>query len=501
MTIRRHSQLLLPLLTLLAVCPATIAAVPEESRPVIVPDYTDVVFPPNMVAPTFVIRNKASQYRIVIRSRQGSPIEIKQQSPSVAIPPAQWRDLLAVNRGQPLEMTISLRQKGGNWVTLAPLLNQVSTDEIDRYLSYRLLKPLHNFYHTMGIYQRDLTSYCESPVMRNSLISNACLNCHTYLNHGTTTMSLNIRHQDFSNPLVLVQNGVATRVAMTTGYMSWHPSGRLLAYSNNRFSLFFHTKGEPREVFDATSNLGIYHVDNNSVESPAAVAVANQNETWPAWSPAGDYLYYCRAPQLPVEKYREVKYDLMRVSYNVQANTWGTPEVLVSAADTMLSMAQPKVSPDGRFVLYTTCDYGNFPIYQRSADLHIMDLETRKHWKGEANSDEADSWHCWSENGRWVVFSSKRRDGHFARPHFSHVDKDGHFSKPFILPQQDPEFYDSYLNTYNLPELTREPARIDEADLAAAVTSMTRTLYPKKVAGPASPNTSTESRNAHPMMQ
>jgi hypothetical protein len=91
-------------------------------------------------------------------------------------------------------------------------------------------------------------------------------------------------------------------------------------------------------------------------------------------------------------------------------------------------------------VLFCLSAYGHFPVYQASSDLHVLDLTTRsKRWL-PINSPEAESWHCWSSNSRWVVFSSKRLDGLFARPFFSYVDKEGGFHKPFLLPQEDPEF-------------------------------------------------------------
>lgn len=78
----------------------------------------------------------------------------------------------------------------------------------------------------------------------------------------------------------------------------------------------------------------------------------------------------------------------------------------------------------------------------------------------EINSDNVDSFHTWSSTGRWLVFSSKRLDGLWARPFFAHFDPEtGHFSKPFLLPQKEPDFYDTFTYTYNLPELIKAPVK------------------------------------------
>jgi hypothetical protein len=108
-------------------------------------------------------------------------------------------------------------------------------------------------------------------------------------------------------------------------------------------------------------------------------------------------------------------------------------------------------------VLCCLLPYGNFPPYQPAADLYEYAVDCRQLRKLEVNSDQCDSYPCWSSNGRWIVFSSKRRDGLFARPYFSHRDERGRFSKPVLLPQRDPGFYDSFINNFNRPELVTGP--------------------------------------------
>ena len=137
------------------------------------------------------------------------------------------------------------------------------------------------------------------------------------------------------------------------------------------------------------------------------------------------------------------------------------------------------MSPDGRFLLFCLSKYGHFPVYQPSSDLYVMDLNTRQYSRLDINSDQSDSWHSWSSNSRWIVFSSKRRDGLFARPYISHVDEQGTFHKPLLLPQQDPAFYDSFIKTFNLPELIREPIRIKPSELAQAIVAPKTVLTPK----------------------
>ena len=76
----------------------------------------------------------------------------------------------------------------------------------------------------------------------------------------------------------------------------------------------------------------------------------------------------------------------------------------------------------------------------------------------EINSRDVESFHTWSSTGNWLVFSSKRMDGAWARPFFAHFNhQTGWFSKPFLLPQENPEVYDTFMMTFNLPELVTAP--------------------------------------------
>ncbi len=433
------------------------------------PDYRDTVIPPNIAPLNFVIVEPAQRYRVVIGGSPGTEIQIDSRSASVVIPPKAWQALLTANRGGSLRFQILAQNDAGGWERYQTLTNHVAREPIDRTLVYRLLKPLYNFYSEVGIYQRDLEAFRQKPVLENHDFGGGCLNCHTFLNHRPETFTLHIRGQPGPQPMLLVQSNEVARVNKTAGYLSWHPSGRLVAFSANTLSLFFHTIGETRDVFDAESNLGVYWVTSNVVDNPPAVAHPDRLETWPCWSPDGRSLYFCSAPKLRRERFRQVRYDLMRVSFDLEHDTWGSPETVVSAADTGLSAAQPRVSPDGRWVLFCLSKYGNFPVYQPSSDLYLLETATGEYRRLEINSDQADTWHGWSSNGRWVVFSSKRLDGLFARPHFTYVDEAGRFQKPFVLPQADPAFYDACIQTFNVPELVRGPVEVSPADLARAV--------------------------------
>jgi hypothetical protein len=450
--------------------------------PRLFPDYIGVTLPPNIAPLNFRIQEPAASYRVELRSVKGPPIAISSPNPAIRIPPKAWAGLLRANPGQPFYWDISAYAASSGWTRFATVTNYIAREEIDGWLAYRLLKPIFTYYTHLGIYQRDLESFDQRLILEQDEYNDSCLNCHTPLNRSPSTFAFNIRTDAGKNPMILVISNQPARVEKTMGYLAWHPSGRLLAFSANKLSLLFHTHGETREVYDAKSDLGIYRVDSNTVVFPPAIAAPDRNETWPTWSPDGRYLYFSSATPQPVEKLRLLRYDLMRASFDIQTGQWGQPELMISAAETGLSACQPKVSPDGRFLLVTMCSNGGFPIFRPDSDLYAMDLATRGLRRLEINSDQADTWHSWSGNSRWVVFSSKRIDGLLARPHFSYVDELGKFHKPFVLPQEDPSFYAFCLNTFNVPELMQGPVTVTKRDLARAAVEPRKVLTPQ---GPA----------------
>lgn len=457
------------------------ASVQQAQAPRMFPDYNGVVIPPNIAPLNFKVEEPGVRYRVELRSTRGDPLIIASRSASIRIPAKPWQALMRANAGEQLFCDVWVQAPQGPWSRFAPVTNFIARETIDSCLVYRRLKPLYNIYVNLGIYQRNLESFDERPLLENSKIDHGCVNCHTFLNHQPDTFALHIRGTNSLNAMLLVRSNTVARVDKTMGYLSWHPSGRLLAFSANKLSLFYHTINthETRDVFDARSDLGIYRIDSNQVVMPPAIARPDRNETWPAWSPDGRYLYYCSAPVLPIEQFSNVRYDLMRVDYDIENDRWGEPMVVISAQQAGGSICQPKVSPDGRFVLFCLCRYGNFPIYQPSSDLCVLDLTTHKGRRLEINSDQSDSWHCWSSNGRWIVFSSKRLDGLFARPFFSYMDEQGRFHKPFLLPQEDPAYYDTCLQTFNVPELVQGPITEKESELAQAVSKPKKILTPK----------------------
>jgi hypothetical protein len=462
--------------------PAIGAATPAGCRPSIRPDYSDTIIPPNIAPLNFVLTKPGKWNYLEVSSAHGEPIKVWSRDRRIVIPIQKWHKLLESNRGQQLRFDISIQGQDGQWISYEPIVNTIAKEEIDSHLAYRLMNPFYSYWRNIDVYQRDLTGFKQSPILRSKSVGNGCVNCHTFRRNSPADMIMNVRSgqvQKIPGGMVLVRDNAVTGVVNTKTafnpipaiYLSWHPSGKLIAFSSNKVDQLFHSVGEDREVFDHRSDLGLYRLADNSVTTSGKVSQPGRMETYPEWSPDGKYLYFCSAPQVPIAEYKQVRYDLMRIGYDIETNTWGEVETVLSSSDTKLSVTHPRISPDGRWLLFCMCQRGNFSIWRPDSDLYMMDLGTGKYKRLDINSDRSESWHCWSSNGRWIVFGSKRDDGLFAKPYFSYVDQAGEAHKPFLLPQADPTFYDSFIKTYNVPQFITGPVRVTQRQLAKAAHS------------------------------
>lgn len=452
----------------------------EVSRiPIIAPDYTSIVIPANIAPINFVVREPGRRYFVRIHAARGRPLEISSRSPEIVIPPRPWRALLQENRGEILLLDVWVRDERGDWQRFRTVSNRIAPEEVDGHMAYRLMKPIYSYWKSIGIYQRDLENYDQKVILHGSSFGNGCVNCHTFLANRPERMFIGVRSMGFGSATLLADFDRVVKIGAKWGYTSWHPSGRFATYPVMSVNQFFHSAGmEIRDVVDQDSVMLAYDVEEKKVKTDKGFSDKQRLESYPTWSPDGRTMYFCSAAipwtdrsRVPPEGYDQVRYDLRRIAYDPDSDSWGEPETLISSGDTGKSILEPRISPDGRFLLFCMCRYGVFPVFQPSSDLYLMELASGTYRRLSINSEFSESWHSWSSNSRWIVFSSKRLGGLFTRPFISYIDPSGRVHKPFLLPQKDPRFYESYLKTFSVPEFITGPVTVSPRALAAAVRS------------------------------
>ena len=443
------------------------------------PDYRDIVIPPNIAPLNVQVKNPGSAYAASITGKKGQIIVNANEEGKLQIDATEWRQLLSENKGGELRVAIYAEQEAG-WVKFPEYAITVAQEEIDPYLSYRLIEPSYELYRQLGIYQRNLTNFTEKPIYENNRSydadNNHCVNCHNYQNYSTEHMLFHVRANHGGT--IFIDNGKARKMNMKCDsvlsncvYPSWHPKKNWVVFSSNLTGQAFHTIDKQKiEVLDYGSDLVFFDADNGTLTN--IIKGKEAMETFPNWAPDGSRVYYCSAAtpfltDLPdsvhsdalLARYDSIRYNLMSIPFDEQTRTFGEPVVEVKC-DSASSITLPRVSPDGRYVLFTMGDFGQFHIWHKSSDLYVKDLQTGAvRPLSAANSADVDSYHTWSSNGRWIVFSSRRDDGSYTRPYIAYFDKDGRDHKAFLLPQEDPEHNLYLMKSYNVPELTRDAVR------------------------------------------
>ncbi len=454
----------------------------RKEQAAIYPDYKDITVPEN-IAPLNFMTEGSEGLVVTLKGRHGDAITAS-GTDRIDMDTTEWRNLLKANAGGDIEVTVYTQEKG-QWYRHATHRLTVA-EPIDPYLTYRLIEPGYELYRQLGIYQRCLENFTQKTVYENNRTyddnDNHCINCHNFQNYSTDRMLFHVRANHGGT--IMIEGDKARKIQIKNPnilaagvYPSWHPKKNLVCFSTNKTGQTFHMyHPEKIEVVDTDSDLLLYDADRNEVRN---LLCTDYFETFPCWNPDGDKLYFCAAhiPQLAevpdsmraqaiTGNYSRIHYNLMCMDYDAERDSFGTPHTVVDAAAAGRSITFPRVSPDGRYVLYAEADYGQFHIWHKSSDLWVKDIETDTCYAlTEANSDDVDSYHTWSSNGRWIVFSTRRMDGNYTRPFIAYFDKEGQARKAFCLPQRDPEHNILLMKSYNVPELSRNAVQVSESTL------------------------------------
>ena len=203
----------------------------------IFPDYTGVTLPVNIAPANFRINQEGDAYQVVMTAGGKEYYREASTDNEVIIPEDSWHKMLADNKNGKIQIAVGVK-RDGKWTEYKPITNYVSGDTIDQYLVYRLLYPGYDLWNEMGIYQRNLTNYDETPILENRDFGKQCINCHTFRQNSTHDFMLHVRGKNGGT--LISHDGKVKEVApkcptvkMGATYAGWHPSGQFIAFSMN----------------------------------------------------------------------------------------------------------------------------------------------------------------------------------------------------------------------------------------------------------------------------
>lgn len=454
-----------------------------DEYPQIYPDYVGVTVPVDIAPLNFsMLSDNVAVMDVEVKGGKSGSLHANGEYADFDI--GEWHRLLTANRGDSLTVTVCARQDG-RWTRYRDFTVYVSPDSIGAWgITYRRIAPGYQIYGPMGLYQRDLSTFDETALLTNEWAIGMCINCHTanrtnpdqYVfhtrgDHGSTVIR---------NAQLDVLQGRNDSLGGTMVYPYWHPDGRYCAFSTNKTSQMFHLSGPKRiEVYDSSSDVFVYDTETSTILKDTLIMKRLWAENTPAFSPDGRWLYFTTARrQIYPTDYDKEKYSLCRVSFDAATGRIGQKvDTLISADRTGKSATWPRLSYDGRYLMYTQVDYGYFSVWHPEADLWLLDLQTGETRPiDEVNTARAESFHNWSVNSRWFLFTSRRDDGLYTRVYFSSIDDEGRVTKPFLLPQRNPkDYYRHSLDSYNTPDFTSRPVDTNADELRRRLESDERT--------------------------
>ena len=190
------------------------------------------------------------------------------------------------------------------------------------------------------------------------------------------------------------------------------------------------------------------------------------------WSPDGKYVVFARAEAkdphpagapLPLAandpEEVQIQYSLYRVPFN--DGRGGVAEPIAGASNNGMSNTFPKVSPDGRWIVFVKCRNGQ--LMRPDSELYIVPAGGGTARRMRANTALMNSWHSFSPNGRWLVFASKSRSP-YTQMFLTHIDRDGNDSPPIYI-----ENATAANRAVNLPEFVNTSGdTIERIDAPAA---------------------------------
>ncbi len=196
------------------------------------------------------------------------------------------------------------------------------------------------------------------------------------------------------------------------------------------------------QVFYPTRGILEYFDRSDGLRHPLPGADdPNYVQTDGVWSHDGKWIVFARAEARDPrpkgqpaalhaldENETQIQYELYRMPFN--DGKGGTPERIVGASKNGMSNNFPKISPDGKWIVFVQCKNGQ--LMRPDSQLYIVPFEGGTARRLRANTRLMNSWHSFSPNGRWLVFSSKARSP-YTQMYLTHIDADGNDSPAILI--------------------------------------------------------------------
>jgi len=480
--------------------PAPPLAFPSEpsGRLAITYPLDETLFPPEIVAPTFVWTDETegvARWEVLLRFAAAD--EVAAASEVLRFPAAEprwrpsekdWAEIKRRSAARDAEVAIVGVGPKAEAASSASVRIRTSTDPVGDSIFYREV-PLP-FIEAVQDPSRirwrfgSVDSETAPPIVLENLP--VCGNCHSFSRNGSV-LGLDVDYGNdkgayailpVSQQMVLNDEKIITWSdykkddgELTFGLLSQvSPDGRYVVSTVKDRAVFVATPeiAFSQLFFPIKGILVVYDTETGTYTSLPGADDSEYVQSNPTWSPDGKWIVFARTkayrkdaianaksilldekdvPEFIRDK-EPFKFDLYRVPFN--EGRGGTAEPIEGASHNGKSNYFAKFSPDGKWIVF--CKAENYMLLMPDSELYIVPAEGGEARRLRANTPLMNSWHSWSSNGRWLVFSSKANTP-YTQLFLTHIDEDGQSTPPVVL-----ERFTGSDRAANIPEFVPLPA-------------------------------------------
>jgi hypothetical protein len=430
------------------------------------------IYPPDISSPLFSWKGPSHGYWIVhiFADNSSDSLYFSTEENPWEPAPSEWDEIKKMSSGSELRIEVS-EIRGNNIVLKSKSGFRVSNDPLDATIVYQEIPvPFsHASKNTKEFRWRafDPKSYDEPPVILQGVTY--CANCHFFSQDGKT-FGLDVDYRGDRGGYML--SAVKSRMELRDEtVISWNdyrpgeaPQSRGLfakispqgdyviasvkerpfliriedpAYSQLFFPLsghlaYYSTRDRDFHPLPGADDASIIQINPAWSHDGKTVAFARGQSTEFLWKTLGDSNFLDAAAGEDIHTLSErytMRFDLWTIPFNDGRGGQATP--LPGAGGNGLSNYFPRYTPDGKWVVF--CQAQSGLVSMPDSRLVIIPANGGKPRIMKCNRPELNSWHSFSPNGRWMVFSSKPDDSLLTRVFLTHIDEDGNDSPAIQL--------------------------------------------------------------------
>lgn len=464
---------------------------PPSARLTIRYPFDEAVFPPEAISPTFRWTDATpgvDRWLVAFEFDDGGERLAFESDSSNWMPPEEAWDTIKRRSQQCLARAVVLGLRRG-WrdrvASAGEVFFRTSLDKVGAPIFYRevnlpfveAVKDPSKIRWRFG----PVSSREQPPVVLENLP--VCGNCHSFSSDGKTLgMDVDYANDKGSYAVVPVAENV---VLASERILTWSqfkpedrqpthgllsqvsPDGRYVVSTVKDESVFLPTDDLTfsQLFFPVRGILAVYDRQSGTFRELRGANDPAYVQSNAVWSPDGKWIVFARSKVhrlrrstgggvilLSKEDCKEFLeggekflFDLYRIPFN--DGRGGTPEPLAGASHNGASNYFPKYSPDGKWIV--CCRAKSFMLLQPDSELFILPAEGGEPRRLRGNAGRMNSWHSWSPNGRWLVFSSKAFTA-YTELFLTHIDAQGESSPPVLL-----ERFTSPDRAANIPEFVQ----------------------------------------------